>query len=34
MKKILSDGTLMEYTAKVSKPFKLSVDSEAGKLRI
>ena len=33
VKKRLSDGTLKEYTAKVSKQFKLSFDSEAGKLR-
>ena len=33
MKKILSGGTLKEYTAKVSKQFKLSFDSEADKLR-
>ena len=33
MKKILSDRTLQEYTAKVSKQFKFSFDSEAEKLR-
>ena len=33
MKKIPSDGTLKEYTAKVSKQFKLSFDSEAEQLR-
>ena len=33
MKKILSGGALKEYTAKVSKQFKLSFDSEAEKLR-
>ena len=33
VKKRLSDGTLKEYTAKVSKQFKLSFESEAGKLR-
>ena len=32
MKKRLSDGTLKEYTAKVSKQFKLSFDTEAEKL--
>ena len=34
LKKRLSDGTLKEYTAKVSKQFKLSFDNEAGKLRL
>ena len=33
VKKRLSDGILKEYTAKVSKQFKLSFDSEAEKLR-
>ena len=33
MKKILSDGALKEYTAKVSKQFKLSFDREAENLR-
>ena len=33
VKKRLSDGTLKEYTAKVSKQFKLSFDSEAEKHR-
>ena len=32
VKKRLSDGTLKERTAKVSKQFKLSFDSEAEKL--
>ena len=33
VKKRLSDRTLKEYTAKVSKQFKLSFDSETEKLR-
>ena len=33
MKKRLNDGSLKEYTARVSKQFKLSFDREAEKLR-